>query len=178
MKGHTEPRMMRPAFRWSTASGKTRLPDTSANVVPVVPVTPVALIAPGHAQAPPGPPPGATMPDRAGTTPESGNAPRSIRDLPLRSGRGSLRRRPIALPRRAALTHIGASERIDHLEAIAAAVSDYRRLVAAYLAQQIALAQDGVGLDDLVCDTWEDFEQVAAEVRLFAAVDDLKRKGG
>jgi hypothetical protein len=88
-------------------------------------------------------------------------------------------RRPIVLPRRAALTHIGASERIDHLEAIAAAVSDYRRLVAAYLAQQIALAQDGVGLDDLVCDTWEDFEQVAAAaVRLFAAVDDLKRKGG
>jgi hypothetical protein len=85
---------MRPAFRWSTARGKTRLPDTSANVVPVVlvvPVMPVALIAPGHAQAPPGPPPGATMPDRADATPESGNAPRSIRDLPLRSGRGSLR---------------------------------------------------------------------------------------
>lgn len=88
-------------------------------------------------------------------------------------------RRPINLSRRTAPTRIGVSERVDQLEAVAAAASDYRRLVAAYLAQQVALARDGIGLDDLVCDTWEDFEQVAeAEVRLFAAVDDLERARG
>jgi hypothetical protein len=85
-------------------------------------------------------------------------------------------RRPLPLPRRAAPTQIDVGERVNHLEAIAAAASDYRRLVAAYLAQQVALAQDGIRLDDLVCDTWEDFEEVAAaEVRLFAALDDLER---
>jgi hypothetical protein len=50
----------------------------------------------------------------------------------------------------------------------------YRRLMAAYLDEQIQLVEQGKTVEQLVMENWNLFEEVTrAETRLFAALDDL-----
>ena len=72
-----------------------------------------------------------------------------------------------------------AETRAQLIEAVAIAATSYRHLMARYNAQQAALMEEGVVLDELVTRTWEQFEAVAAaEERLFALVDALDDAGG
>jgi hypothetical protein len=109
---------------------------------------------------------------------------RSVVSRRLDAGDGQHEEKSMVTNNPQAGPHCGAhpaarATRTQLVEAVAIAATAYRHLMARYNAGQAALMDEGVGLDELVTGTWEQFEAVAAaEARLFALVDALDDAGG
>jgi hypothetical protein len=67
------------------------------------------------------------------------------------------------------------AELFAKLLVVASTAVVYRGLMAAYLAEQVRLVEQGKTIEDLVTENWRLFEEVTrAETRLFAALDALE----